>query len=104
MVTARSPVNHNNMGRVASLGGCPIITLGIISQDILGAELLLASGGALFALVAAVHHAPHSGSVTHLELVDLGAHCRHNAHYLMPTMGQCRLERCDDHCDAVLPV
>ena len=91
MWTVASPVNHQNMSGVASLRGNPIVTLCIIGQNILGAELLLASGGALLTLVAAVHHAAHSSSVTHLELVNLGAHCSHNTHYLVPAQTMTQL-------------
>ena len=66
-----SPVHDNDVGGVASLCRSAVKVLHVVGLHALGAELLLTLCFALVALIAAVHHAANTCSVTNLELVDL---------------------------------
>lgn len=65
------PVHHNDVGGVSSMCGGAIKVFHVVGLHALGAELFFTLCFALLALIAAVHHAANTGSVTNLELADL---------------------------------
>lgn len=66
------------------MGWSAIKILHVVGLNTLEAELLFTLSFALLALIAAVHHAANTCSVTNLEALDLGANCGHDANNLMP--------------------
>ena len=66
-----SPVHHNDVGGVASLCRSAIKVFHVVGLHALGAELLFTLCFALLTIIAAVHHAANTSSVTNLKLVDL---------------------------------
>ncbi len=78
------PLCQDILGGVASICGCAIKVLHVVSLHRLSTELLLLGLGALLTFLTAVYQATHTCSVTHLEVLHLGPNCCDNANDLMP--------------------
>jgi len=68
------PLSQHILGGVASICGCAIKVLHVVSLHRLGTELLLLYLGALLTFLTAVYQAAHTCPVTHLEFFHLGPH------------------------------